>query len=134
MGMQVACRLSFAVCLMSSIAFAGNEANPDAVELSPIPVPVSFTRDMDRPVAFDATATVVVECPDAGAVDWLARHFAEWYGPQAPKVRAGDAQHATGETPVVPVNASLNNQPPTTNEAYAIDADSSGVKIAARRP
>ena len=69
--------------------FAGNAANPDAVELSPIPVPVSFTRDMDRPVAFDATATVVVECPDAGAVDWLARHFAEWYGPQAPKVKSG---------------------------------------------
>ena len=40
--------------VMSLSAVAGNEANPDAVELAPIPVPVEFTSNMDAPVAFDA--------------------------------------------------------------------------------
>ena len=66
--MKIVCRLSSVLCLVSFLAVAGNEANPDAVELAPLPVPVEFVRDMDKPVAFDATATVTVECPDAGAV------------------------------------------------------------------
>ena len=32
------------------------------------------------PVAFDASTTVVVDCPDAAAADWLSSHFAQWYG------------------------------------------------------
>ena len=59
--------LALACALVSCAVLAGNEANPDAVELAPIPVPVEFSSDMDKPVAFDATATVTVECPDASA-------------------------------------------------------------------
>ena len=101
---------------VSLAALAGNPANPDAVELAPLPVPVEFVRDMDKPVAFDATVTVTVECPDAGAVAWLTRHFNDWYGAQAPKVAAA----ATG--------ADI----PEGDEAYAISADATGIKIAAR--
>ncbi|MBQ1569384.1 MAG: hypothetical protein IIZ70_05765, partial [Kiritimatiellae bacterium] len=61
-------------------AFAGNKANPDAIELSPLPVPVAFKCDMDRPVAFDASTTVALECPGAEGAEWLASHFKEWYG------------------------------------------------------
>ncbi len=95
---------------------AGNKANPDAIELAPLPMPVEFKRDMDKPVAFDASTTVVVDCPDESAVGWLSSHFAEWYGDQAPKVVGG----AAGVRAL-----------PAADEAYAIDADSSGVKIAA---
>ena len=97
--MAIAMKLKFAnglavmglAGLFALSAVAGNEANPDAVELAPLPVPVEFVRDMDKPVAFDATATVTVECPDAGAVAWLTRHFNDWYGAQAPKVADGAA-------------------------------------------
>ena len=105
--------ISAAVC---TAAFAGNEANPDAIELAPIPVPVSFTRDMDRPVAFDPSATVVVDCHDTASVPWLRSHFADWFGAQAPKVEAGVA--------------GLNLL--DGDEAYAASAGASGVKIAAR--
>ncbi len=77
---------------MSLSAVAGNEANPDAVELAPLPVPVEFTSNMDAPVAFDATATVTVECPNPDAVPWLARHFVDWYGKQAPRVVPGGSR------------------------------------------
>ena len=120
--MKVVYRLSVVGCLISCLAFAGNEANPDAIELAPLPMPVEFKSDMDKPVAFDASTTVVVDCPDAEAVDWLRRHFAEWYGNQAPQPQA------------------LNSKPPApssklsalSSEAYAVSADASGVKIAAR--
>ena len=130
--MKVGCRLSIVVWFLSFLvvsAVAGNEANPDAIELAPLPLPVEFKSDMDKPVAFDATTTVTVDCPEAGAVDWLARHFVEWYGPQAPKVVAGK----TGLLPTAnSQQPTANNQLPTTDEAYAIEADSSGVKLAAR--
>ncbi|MBR1588165.1 MAG: hypothetical protein IJ658_07555, partial [Kiritimatiellae bacterium] len=83
------------VCLFALSAVAGNKANPDAVELAPMPVPVEFASDMDKPVAFDATATVTVECPSPDAAPWLARHFADWYGAQAPKVAGGARSGAT---------------------------------------
>ena len=95
---------------------AGNAVNPDAVELMPLPPPVEFSSDMDRPVAFDAQTTVTLTCDDAAGVEWLARHFAEWFGKTSPKVVAG----ATG--------LALRDG----EEAYAIAADASGVKIAAR--
>ena len=63
------------LAFVSAITFAGNEANPDAIELAPLPLPVEFKSDMDKPVAFDASATVTVDCPDAEAVTWLKRHF-----------------------------------------------------------
>ena len=44
-----------AVCLLSASAVAGNAVNPETIDLKPIPVPVEFTSDMDRPVAFDAS-------------------------------------------------------------------------------
>lgn len=93
---HVVCMTVIFAALMS--AHAGNVANPDAVELAPLPVPVEFSRDMDAPVAFDASASVSVSCPDAEAVAWLSRHFAEWYGDQTPKVIAaadGDIRRCT---------------------------------------
>ncbi len=98
-------------------AFAGNKANPDAIELAPLPMPVEFKSDMDAPVAFDATTSVMLACPDAAAVEWLSRHFADWYGDQAPKVKDG-GREATAL--------------PAAEEAYAIAADASGIKITAR--
>lgn len=62
--------VAMAVCL-SVAASAGNKANPDAIELEPLPKPVEFKSDMDRPVAFDASARVVVDCPDGTAAGWL---------------------------------------------------------------
>jgi hypothetical protein len=105
--------------------FAGNAANPNAVELAPLPLPVEFKSDMDAPVAFDSTATVVVECPDEAAVEWLSRHFAEWFGKQAPKVVAGKSGLSLPE-------ASSSKLQASSLEAYAISADSAGIKIAAR--
>ena len=66
-----------AMLLAPGTAAAGNAANPDAIELAPLPLPVEFRSDMDRPVAFDASAKVVLDCPDAAAVDWLNRHLAD---------------------------------------------------------
>ena len=107
--------------LIALSAIAGNEANPDAVELEPLPVPVDFVRDMDKPVAFDATATVTVECPDGGAVAWLTRHFTDWYGSQSPKVKAAGGG-ADGARAL-----------PEGEEAYTIAADpEKGICIAAR--
>jgi len=50
-----------AAVMVAMTAAAGNEANPDAVELAPLPMPVEFKSDMDIPVAFDSTTTVVVD-------------------------------------------------------------------------
>ena len=108
--------IAFAAVLARPAALAGNAANPDAIELAPLPMPVEFKSDMDRPVAFDASTTVVVECPDESAVGWLASHFAEWYGKAAPKVQL----------------STLNAQLPTSPEAYAVKADALGVRISAR--
>ena len=106
------------------LAHAGNVANPDAVELVPLPVPVEFSCDMDSPVAFDASAFVTVTCPDAEAVAWLVRHFAEWYGDQAPKIAAGGR--------VFPRAAAGGGIcPPVGDEAYVVSADASGIRIAA---
>lgn len=96
--------------------FAGNEANPDAIELAPLPMPVEFKSDMDKPVAFDAFTTVTLECPDEEAALWLASHFKDWYGDKSPKVQLQN----------------LNSQLSTSPESYAVKADASGVKIAAR--
>lgn len=86
------------------------------VDLCPVPAPVSFRGDMDHPVAFDTTTTVTVECPDAAAVPWLRAHFAEWFSPFEPQVASGALALALrpGE------------------EAYAVKADASGVRIKAR--
>ena len=40
--------LSLAYVVVASAVFAGNEANPDAIELAPLPLPVEFKSDMDR--------------------------------------------------------------------------------------
>lgn len=108
--------LVFAVALSSSVAMAGNAANPDAIELEPMPRPVEMSSDMDAPVPFDEKTTVTVDCPDAAATAWLASHFRDWYGAFAPKVAAGACGLALR----------------TGDEAYAVRADASGVKIVAR--
>ena len=105
-----------AAVVSSLSAIAGNEANPDALELAPLPMPVEFASDIDRPVAFDASAAVVVDCPEAVAVGWLSSHFAEWYGELAPKAVAGESGLAIGDG----------------EESYAAKAGAAGVKIAAR--
>ena len=121
-------RMNHAVCLAMALAawmsaYAGNVANPDAVELMPLPMPAEFSCDMDAPVAFDASASVMVACSDAEAVAWLERHFAEWYGDQAPKVAAGGRAS--------PQTAWEDVHPPVGDEAYAVSADASGIRIAA---
>ncbi len=74
--------------------------NPDALGLAPIPAPSVFRSDMDRPVPFDAATTVLLDCPDPAAAPWLAAHFADWFGAQAPRVvadaGAGQRSPATG--------------------------------------
>ncbi len=105
-----------AVAAFSMTAFAGNTANPDAIELVPIPAPVAFKSNIDAPVPFDAATKVVVECADPEGVAWLNRRFKEWYGAHAPTCAVG----ATG----LELRAG--------DEAYAVSADASGVKIAAR--
>ena len=95
---------------------AGNAANPDAISLEPIPAPVEMKVDMDAPVAFDATTTVTLDCPDAAATKWLSDHLAAWYGAFAPKVVAGKAGLALRDG----------------DEAYALKADAKGVAVAAR--
>jgi len=106
--------LLFLACAL--VARAGNVANPDAVEVAPIPFPVEFTQDVDRPVAFDASTQVTLECADVAGRDWLRCHFAAWFGESAPKVVEG----ATG--------LELRSG----DEAYAIATDAQGVRIAAR--
>ena len=112
--------LLLAYVVVASAVFAGNEANPDAIELAPLPMPVEFKSDMDSPVAFDASTTVALDCPDAKGAEWLAAHFREWYGKDAPKVVAANL------STFQPFNFS------TSQEAYAVRADASGVKISAR--
>ena len=102
--------------LVPHAASAGNAANPNAVELSPLPMPAQFKGDIDAPVPFDASTTVLVDCPDATAAEWLGSHFAEWFGDAAPKTERGDSRLELGDG----------------DEAYAVSADASGVKIAAR--
>jgi len=100
------------------VLFAGNAANPNACELSPIPLPLEFKSDMDRPLAFDASTTITLDCPDAVGAKWLADHFKAWYGKNAPKVVSGKAS----DTPSLKEGS----------EAYAIVADGKGVRISAR--
>ena len=104
------------IAVLGAVAFAGNEANPDAIELAPLPMPVEFKSDMDKPVSFDAATTVTVDCPDAAAANWLSAHFAEWYGKDAPKVVRGSAGLVLKDG----------------EEAYTASSDASGVKVAAR--
>lgn len=104
------------ISLAAATAYSGNKANPDAIELAPLPMPVEFKSDIDRPVTFDETTSVKVSCPDAAAVDWLSRHFAEWFGKNAPKVVKGDTRLTLKDG----------------DEAYAVKADAAGVEIASR--
>jgi len=101
---------------LSVVKEVGAPANRETVDLKPIPMPVAFASDMDRPVAFDATSAVTVDCPDASAVKWLASHFAEWYPESVPRVVAGSAGLALRDG----------------EEAYAVKADAAGIRIAAR--
>ncbi|MDY5597576.1 MAG: family 20 glycosylhydrolase [Kiritimatiellia bacterium] len=104
------------VLALALSGMAGNAANPDAIELEPMPRPVEMSSDMDVPVPFDEKTTVTVDCPDDAATAWLASHFRDWYGAFAPKVAAGASGLALR----------------TGDEAYAVRADASGVKVAAR--
>ena len=76
--------------LAAGVASAGNDVNRSTVDLCPSPKPVEFACDMDRPVAFDATAKVVVECPDAAAAGWLDAHLAVWFAESAPRAIADE--------------------------------------------
>jgi hypothetical protein len=74
-----------------------------------------FTYDKDVYVPYDAGTTVLLDCPDAAAEDWLEDRFCEWYGKAAPKVKAGKANLKVAKDP----------------EAYSVTADEKGVKVAA---
>ena len=58
-----------AAALTSGLASAGNAVNNETVDLCPIPMPVEFACDMDRPVAFDAKTAVTLECADAAGAE-----------------------------------------------------------------
>ena len=120
--MAVAAVVASAMLPMTLVA--GNKANPDAIELVPIPKLIEFRSDMDKPVPFDATTTVTLACPDAAGVEWLRAHFKEWYGEAAPKV-AGGPRFVAAEDGTKPV-------PPQGDEAYAVTVAETGVKIAAK--
>lgn len=110
-------RHAFSLVVSFALAVcAGNGVNPVTNEVYPLPVPVAFSADMDAPVPFDAATTVVVEGPGQDAVRWVADHFVQWYGAQAPRVVSGTAglQLRAGD------------------EAYAVSAGKDGVKLAAR--
>ena len=98
-----------AAASLATAVFAGNAANPDAIELEPMPRPAELVSDMDAPVPFDEKTTVTVDCPDAAAAKWLNDHFAAWYGAFAPKAVSGAA------------NLALR----AGDEAYAAQADRS---------
>ena len=74
----------------------------------------SFTMDEKAYVPFDATTTVMVECSDSAATQWLASHLKEWYGDYAPKVVSGAVGLAA-----------------EGDEGYAAKVDANGVKISA---
>ena len=113
----LACAMALGIAIGAvCAAHAGNAANPDAVDMAPLPMPVEFKSDIDSPVPFGAGTTVSVDCPDASAVAWLSGHFKEWYGEHSPKAMAG--------------SAGLNLK--DGDEAYAVSADADGVKIKAR--
>ena len=95
---------------------AGNSVNPDAIELVPLPKPIEFESNIDSPVAFDSTTSVLVDCPDGDGVKWLSSHFADWFGQSAPKVKSGKCALELKEG----------------SEAYAVETGAEGVKIAAR--
>ena len=119
-----------------------NVPNPDAVELAPLPAPADFESDMDRPVPFDAGTAVLVDCPDPAAAPWLAHHFADWFGDQAPKVSPNVANVEILPIPIANSQSETLNTGNTGNigntgntgsdEAYAVSADASGVRISAR--
>ena len=113
-----AARAAFAIatagCCLSLLA--GNAANPVTNEIYPVPVPVSYSLDMDAPVPFDATTKVMVDCPDPAAARWIDEHFAAWYGKLAPRAVSGPA--------------ALDLRP--GDEAYAFSAGQDGVKLKAR--
>ena len=113
---RVVTAVAVAAAAALNSAIAGNDLNPDSLELLPLPAPVEFKSDMDRPVTFDSSSVVTLDCPDASAADWLAKRFKEWYGKGAPAVVAGKC------------SLSVKNG----DEAYAVEAGTQGVKIAAR--
>lgn len=114
--MRRAFALLVVVAVVGASVVAGNSVNTETVEMTPIPRPVEYAADMDKPVPFDSSTVVTVDCPDMDAVRWLDAHFAAWYGPNAPSVKAGVAAFAV----------------PEGEEAYTLIADASGVRIAAR--
>ena len=105
---------SLAMCLAGLAAVAAPVTN---VTKSPDPANPyqTYTYDNAVYVPFDAATTVTVECPDPAAEKWLKSHFKEWFGKNAPEVKAG----------------SVGLKPAGDPEAYAASADETGVKIVA---
>ena len=105
---------SLAACLASFVAVAAptTSVTKSADPANPYQ---TYTCDAEVYVPFDAATSVTVECPDPAAVKWIGTHFADWYGKNSPKVKAG----ATGLKPAA------------GDEAYAASTDATGVKIAA---
>ena len=68
--MKLVAGAAMVAAMAGGVFAAGNAANPDALALEPIPVPVEAKIDMDAPVAFDAATTVTLDCPDGAAAAW----------------------------------------------------------------
>ena len=109
-------RLLLVVTVLILKGWCGNVANPETVDLMPTPVPQSFVSDIDHPVPFDQTTTVTLACPDTNAVHWLSEHLSAWYGVYSPRVVSGEAS--------LPLRDG--------EEAYAVSAEATGVRICAR--
>ena len=85
----------------------------------------TFKMDKKNYVPFDNSVTVTVDCPDPAAVQWLTKHFEEWYGAYAPKVVAagGSRSRATPDA---------QERVPPGDVAYVAETRADGAKIAAR--
>lgn len=99
-------------------SFAGNEANPDAVVVKPLPLPAKFESDMDHPLVFDRSRRFVVAVASAAerevSVAWANRHLSIWFPVTSPVAVSAPADPVAGG-----------------EEAYAIRADEAGIRISA---
>lgn len=76
------------LAVSASFVFAGNKINPDAIDLSPLPMPKECKINMEEVIDFDESTIVAVDCEEEAGVEWLGSHFKEWYGEFSPKVKA----------------------------------------------
>lgn len=123
-GLQTRMTIIFCVmlstCMVAQSGMAGNAANQDAVEIIPLPHPVSFESDMDKARPFDKTLRICLSIADGNdreaSLSWLSGKLSKWFPASVPTSLLAD-----GDAKVIPGGV----------EAYSVDADESGVFISA---